>query len=94
MFSKIMISYLLVCNLTGFIMMGLDKRRARRHQRRLPEKRLFAFAFLGGSLGSLLGMLAWRHKTKHLKFTLGIPAILLAQIALAILAWYLWQLYV
>ena len=77
---KIIIAYLVIVNLAAFAAMGLDKRRAVSHRWRTPERRLIAYAALGGSVGSILGMLAFRHKTRHLKFTLGLPAILLAQV--------------
>ena len=71
--------------LLGFILMGVDKRRAIRHAWRIPEAHLFGCAILGGSLGSILGMYTFRHKTKHWYFVFGMPAILLIQIILGIL---------
>lgn len=79
--------YLLVVNVFGFCLMGLDKRKARKHQWRIPERRLFAAALLGGSLGCILGMHLFRHKTRHKKFIWGMPAIFLAQ-AILFLGWY------
>ena len=76
--------YLLLVNLAGFLLMGLDKRRARRGAWRISEKALFLPAVLGGSLGSIVGMRTFRHKTKHWYFRIGLPLILLAQIALAV----------
>jgi uncharacterized membrane protein YsdA (DUF1294 family) len=64
--------------------MGIDKRRAIRHAWRIPEKTLFASAILGGSIGAILGMQLFRHKTKHWYFKYGMPAILLMQIILFI----------
>lgn len=80
---------LLLINLAGFAAMGYDKRQARRHARRIPEARLFAIALLGGSVGSMAGMAVFRHKTRHLKFRAGLPAILILQIAACLLyaAW-------
>ena len=70
-------------NIIGFASMGIDKKRAQRSAFRIPEATLFAIALIGGSLGSILGMRIFHHKTKHLKFVLGLPLILLAQLALA-----------
>ena len=82
---QILILYLILLNLLGFILMGVDKRRAIRHAWRIPEAHLFGCAILGGSLGSILGMYTFRHKTKHWYFVWGMPAILLIQIILGIL---------
>ena len=76
--------YLAAINLATFIVYGADKRRARKGKWRVPEKTLFLLPLLGGSIGALLGMRTFRHKTKHWYFVWGIPAILLAQIALAV----------
>lgn len=64
--------------------MLVDKHKARKKRWRIPERTLIGSALLGGSVGALLGMYTFRHKTRHLKFTLGVPAILFAQIALAV----------
>ena len=81
--------YLLLVNLAGFLLMGLDKRRARRGAWRISEKALFLQAVLGGSLGSIVGMRTFRHKTKHWYFRYGLPALLIGQLALAaLLGWY------
>ena len=68
-----------------FVMMGLDKRRARRAARRISEKALFVFALLGGAVGGTAGMFLFRHKTRHWTFRLGFPLLAAAQLAL--LAW-------
>ena len=83
----ILLIWAAVLSLAGFVMMWLDKRKAKKGSRRIPEKHLFITAAAGGAVGILLGMNAFRHKTKHLSFTLGIPAILAVQIALTVLAW-------
>ena len=75
--------YLLGINLVSFFLMGIDKSKARRRKWRIPEKTLFAFALLGGSIGSILGMRIFHHKTRHWYFVWGMPCILLAQLALA-----------
>ena len=77
--------YLLIVNILGFAFMGIDKRRAVRSAFRIPEATLFAIAILGGSIGSILGMHLFRHKTKHWYFLFGMPIILILQIALVVL---------
>lgn len=71
--------YLIIANLTGFTLMGVDKRKAIRGAWRIPEAHLFLCALMGGSLGSILGMYTFRHKTKHWYFVWGMPAILILQ---------------
>ena len=77
--------YLICINLALFCAMGADKRAAQRRRRRVPETTLLALAVLGGSVGGILGMLLFRHKTRKIAFYLGFPLILLAQLALAYL---------
>ena len=77
--------FMLVMSGLLFFTMGADKRFARREMRRVPEKRLFLYALLGGAPGGLLGMYAFRHKTKHWYFVLGFWA--LAVLQLGALAW-------
>ena len=67
-----------------YLMMGIDKRKARIHARRIPEATLFLFAFLGGALGGTLGMYSFRHKTKHWYFALGFPLLALLQVAFCV----------
>lgn len=74
--------YLLVVNLLAFAMFGIDKWRALRDKSRIPILTLFAASFIGGSLGGLIAMYLFRHKTKKTYFTLGMPLILLAQLVL------------
>lgn len=74
--------YLSIINIVGFIMMGVDKRRAKRKEWRISESSLFTCAFLGGSLGMIAGMYTFRHKTRHWYFKYGLPAILLVQVVL------------
>ena len=76
--------YLAAVNLVTFTVYGVDKAKARRGAWRVPEKTLFLLPLLGGSLGALLGMRVFHHKTKHWYFVWGIPLILLAQITLAV----------
>ena len=81
MWREILIGYLLIANLVGFAMMGIDKRRAIKHAWRIPEKILFLASLLGGRIGTWVGMYAYRHKTKHWYFVVGMPAILVVQVA-------------
>ena len=82
---KIGLLYLLLVNAAAFGAFGIDKRRARRGVWRIAERTLLLLAVAGGAVGAWCGMLIFRHKTQHPKFALGIPAILLLQIAAA--AW-------
>ncbi|MBO4457254.1 MAG: DUF1294 domain-containing protein [Butyrivibrio sp.] len=82
---SLLIIYFVSVNIIGFALMGNDKRRARKNAFRIPEATLFAFSIIGGSLGMLIGMYTFRHKTKHWSFKLGIPIILLVQILLCVL---------
>jgi len=77
--------YLIVINLIGFITMYSDKKKSERRQWRVPEARLFGIAIILGSIGILSGMYVFHHKTKHMKFVLGIPIILITQIMLVYL---------
>ncbi len=81
----IVIVYLIIMNIVGFAIMGVDKARAKKHAWRISEATLFLVAILGGSLGSIWGMQHFRHKTKHWYFVAGMPAIFFIQLALAIL---------
>lgn len=80
---KYLLIYLLIINALGFLLMLVDKFKARRGMWRIPEATLMCVAALGGSIGSLAGMYLVRHKTQHPKFTVGIPVILVIQIILA-----------
>ncbi|AJG98025.1 hypothetical protein LF65_01413 [Clostridium beijerinckii] len=82
---KVVFTYLLIINLLGFLIMLIDKQRAIHKEWRIPEKTLIGISILGGSIGMLIGMSSFRHKTKHKKFTIGVPLILLMQIFIAIL---------
>ena len=76
--------YLAAVNVIAFVVYGADKRRAKKERRRVPEKTLFLLALIGGSVGAWAGMYTFRHKTRHWYFVWGIPAILAAQVALAV----------
>ena len=81
---RLLVYYLLGINLLTFLAFGIDKWKAKRGLWRVPEATLMMMAALGGSVGALLGMRVFRHKTQHKKFTIGVPLILLVQIALAV----------
>lgn len=83
--QTLILLYFFIINLVGFLLMLVDKRRAIKHEWRISELKLFVVSIIGGSIGSYLGMYCFRHKTKHLKFTLGIPIIILIQLYLAII---------
>lgn len=82
---RLILLYLLIVNAIAFILMLADKRMAQNNLWRIPEATLLMSAAIGGSIGSLAGMYTFRHKTKHLKFTLGVPAILIGQIVIVFL---------
>lgn len=77
-------SYFAAVNLIGFALMGIDKYKAKKRAFRIPEATLFIIAIIGGSIGSIIGMYAFRHKTRHRSFVYGMPFILIVQIALII----------
>ena len=81
---QLLLGYLLLMNLIAFVLMGLDKRRARRDKWRISEKTLFLPAVLGGSLGAILGMRLFHPKTQHGEFRYGLPALLAGQILLGV----------
>ena len=82
--SNVILIYLLTVNAIGFLLMTVDKYNAKKNLWRIPESTLMTVAIIGGSIGSLIGMYTVRHQTKHLKFTVGIPVILVLQIAAVI----------
>ena len=79
---SLMMYYLLTMNVVSFAAFGIDKYKAKRGLWRISEATLLLLAVVGGSIGALLGMRIWRHKTQHAKFRYGLPLIILAQIAL------------
>lgn len=76
--------YLLIINLIGMLLMYIDKRRAKYGRWRIPEKTLILIGLLGGSIGSMIGMYTFRHKTQKIKFYVGYPTILIAEIVIII----------
>ena len=77
---KLILIYLLIINAAGFLVMTIDKLYAKKNMWRIPERTLLGVAAFGGSIGVWAGMYTVRHKTKHLKFVIGVPLILLCQI--------------
>lgn len=87
--DKLLLIWLAGTNLLLLGVMGWDKLAAIQGRRRIPERTLFSLALLGGSVGGILGMLLFRHKTRKRAFRIGFPAILLCQAALGGLLWYM-----
>jgi len=88
--------WLLFINLITFFVFGVDKLKAKRKMRhektrRVPEKTLFLLAIIGGSVGALLGMRVWHHKTLHKTFRFGIPVILMLQILIPMGLYLYWN---
>ncbi|MCL2445449.1 MAG: DUF1294 domain-containing protein [Oscillospiraceae bacterium] len=81
--------YLATISLVAVVITMHDKRAARRNKRRVPERTLLLIAALGGSVAMLITMCIIRHKTRHAKFMVGIPAIILVQAAIAFMLWRL-----
>lgn len=82
--KEILILYLLLINAAAFLLMLIDKWKAKKNLWRISEATLMSTAILGGGIGALLGMYTVRHKTRHLRFTLGIPLILAVQIGICL----------
>ena len=81
---KNIIIYLLIINLAGFLAMGLDKWKAKRGAWRIPENTLFMFTILGGGIGTTAGIYVFRHKTKKLRFTVGMPVLSILELILVL----------
>lgn len=82
MLLQILTTYLVLVNACAFILMLTDKLKAKKGLWRIPESTLMGIALAGGSIGAICGMYLLRHKTRHLKFKLGLPLILLAQLVI------------
>ena len=87
--EKITFYYVIGINLIAFLAYGVDKRKAMLHQWRIPEATLLLLAVIGGSIGAWFGMQFFHHKTKKRKFSLGVPAIMLLQFVILLIAYYL-----
>lgn len=81
---KYIIIYLVIINLIGFLAMGIDKYKAKKNYWRIPEGTLMMLAVLGGGIGTISGIYVFRHKTKKMKFTVGMPTILISEIAIIV----------
>lgn len=81
---KNIIIYLVGINIMGFLIMGIDKWKAKKGMWRIPENTLFLFAFLGGGIGTIAGMYTFRHKTKKMKFVIGMPVIVAFEVSFVI----------
>lgn len=81
---KFVIAYIVIINLIGFMIMGVDKKKARIGAWRIPEKVLFGTALLGGGLGAWIGMYVFRHKTKHWYFKYGLPVIFIVELLVSL----------
>lgn len=83
--EKVFIIYLIIINVITFFVFGIDKYKAVKNKWRIPEAVLFGLSLLGGSVGGILAMYIFRHKTRKLSFKIGMPLILIAQIVLVFL---------
>lgn len=81
--DKLILGYLVIVNIMGLAVMGIDKAKAIKGAWRIPEKTLFLFSLIGGSIGTWAGMYLFHHKTKHWYFVIGMPAILIIQLVIA-----------
>lgn len=81
---RYVVLYFFVINLVGFLAMGIDKYKAQRDLWRIPEGTLITIALIGGSIGAIIGMKTFRHKTKKLKFSVGLPTILISEVCAVI----------
>ncbi|MDW7614037.1 DUF1294 domain-containing protein [Peribacillus simplex] len=84
------VTYVIITNIIGFAIMGVDKRKARNREYRISEKTLWFWAVIGGGTGSFLGMKHFRHKTKHAAFKWGLPILMILQIVLLIKIFIQW----
>lgn len=88
LFDIIILSYILIINVVGFVLCGIDKRRSKKNMWRIQETTLFNTALIGGAVGLLFGMKLFRHKTKHKSFTVFIPIIIIVQILILVYLFY------
>ncbi|UAL51258.1 DUF1294 domain-containing protein [Metabacillus dongyingensis] len=86
----LLISYYILLNIYGFYLMGADKNKAKKGQWRIKESNLWLIGFIGGAIGLTIGMNAFRHKTKHQSFVVGLPALMI--IHLFLLGYFLFKM--
>lgn len=86
---SIFIGYVVIISFITMVLMAYDKGQARKRRRRIPERTLFLLSALGGALGGIAGMRIWRHKTKHASFVIGLPVLLVLQVAAVSWYWFL-----
>ena len=82
-YNKIIV-YIIILNILGYLIMYIDKRRAKKQQWRISEQTIFLITFLGGGIGTRLAMYTFRHKTKKIKFIIGLPLITIIEIVVII----------
>ena len=87
--EMIIYTFIAILNVITFLIYAIDKWKAKKNRWRIPESILLLLAVLGGSIGALMGMKIWHHKTMHKKFKYGIPLIMILQIGILL---YLWQM--
>ncbi|MEO1816238.1 MAG: DUF1294 domain-containing protein [Acetobacterium sp.] len=87
-FINYFVIYFIIINLITFIFFWNDKRRSKKEAWRISEKTLMGLCLIGGSIGGLLGMRVFHHKTKHALFAWGIPMIIVLQIGLVLLLYF------
>ena len=87
MFPQLLIIYLVLVNASAFFLMLADKLKAKKGAWRIPERTLIGIAVIGGSIGAIAGMNLFRHKTRHLKFSVGLPVILAVQVVMGLLVY-------
>lgn len=85
---KYIVSYLFLMNIIAFVLYGVDKKRAKKGEYRISEKTLLLSGAVGGSIGAMVGMKVFHHKTRHKKFIIGIPLMFILQ---CLLIWWLWK---
>ena len=89
--SEMLLIYLIVVNIIGFLIMLIDKKKAEKGKWRIQEKTIFIVTLLGGGIGTISVMYIFRHKTKKLQFTVGLPVITILEILGIIYFWWIFK---